>query len=91
MLAQSLLRLGSATFASGTIRQRATSLRSEWKQSLKEAIYNLVTWFWEQHELAIDQIMAEFHDLFYRRSRLSEVCLVRFDRFSEALLRTTYS
>jgi len=43
MLAYSLLRLVPATCASGTIRQRATSLRSEWEHSLKEAIYNLVT------------------------------------------------
>jgi hypothetical protein len=64
MLAYSLLRLGPATCASGTIRQRATSFRSEWEHSLKEAIYNLVTWVREQRELAVEQIMAEFDDLF---------------------------
>lgn len=64
MLAYSLLRLGPATCALGTIRQRATSLRTEWEWSLKEAIYNLVTWIREQRDLAVSQIMAEFDDLF---------------------------
>jgi hypothetical protein len=64
MFAYSLLRLGPVTCASGEIRQRATSLRSEWEHSLKEVIYNLVTWIREQWNLAIDQIMSEFDDLF---------------------------
>jgi SRSO17 transposase len=64
MLAYSLLRLGPVTGASGTIRQRATSLRTEWEHSLKEAIYNLVIWIREQRDLAVEQIMTEFDDLF---------------------------
>jgi SRSO17 transposase len=64
MLAYSLLRLGPAMSASDSIRTRATSLRTEWEHSLKEAIYNLVTWIRKQRDLAVEQIMAEFDDLF---------------------------
>ncbi len=66
MLAYSLLRLGPAQCASSarSIRTKATSMRTEWEWSVKEAVHNLVEWVREQGDRAITDIMAEFDELF---------------------------
>lgn len=59
-LAYSLRWLHPADSAVSTICQKATSFRAEGEHSLKEAIFNLVTWVRENRDRAIDQIMAKF-------------------------------
>lgn len=63
MLAYSLARLAPVRSADDDVSIRATSLRTEWEYSLKESIYNFVTWVREQSDRAITEIMAEFDDL----------------------------
>ena len=64
MLAYSLARLAPARSADDSIRTRATSLKTEWEYSLKESIFNFVSWVREQSDRTISEIMAEFDDLF---------------------------
>lgn len=64
MLAYSLLRLGPAKNADDSVQPTATSLRTERESSLQEAVYSLVSWVRENKDRAIDEIMAEFDELF---------------------------
>ncbi len=64
MLAYSLARLAPVRSADDGLSRKATSLRTEWEYSLKESIYNVISWIREQRDRAITEIMAEFDDLF---------------------------
>jgi len=64
MLAYSLLRLGSESSALTRIRSKATSLQNDLKQSLREAVYNLISWAIEHREQGVENLMAEVDHLF---------------------------
>lgn len=50
MLAYSMLRLDSESSAWKRIRSKATSLQNDLKQSLREAVYNLISWAIDNRE-----------------------------------------
>ncbi|NKE37538.1 IS701 family transposase [Natronococcus sp. JC468] len=64
MLAYSLLKLGVAQSALGTVLSRATSLRADLKLSFREAIQNLLSWALSSPSRSIDDLMHEVDDLF---------------------------
>ena len=64
MLAYSLLRLGSESSALTRIRSKATSLQNDLKQSLREAVYNLISWAIEHRDQGVENLMAEVDHLF---------------------------
>ena len=64
MLAYSLLKLGVAQSALGTVISRATSLRTDLKLSFREAVQNLLSWALSCPNRSIDDLMHEVEDLF---------------------------
>lgn len=64
MLAYSLLKLGVAQSALGTVLSRVTSLRADLKLSFREAVQNLLLWALSSPNRSIDDLMDEVEDLF---------------------------
>ena len=64
MLAYSLLRLGPASSALGTVRSKASSLRADLEHSLKEAVYNLFSWVRDNRDRDIDDLMQQIDHFF---------------------------
>ncbi|MWV40097.1 transposase [Natrialba sp. INN-245] len=64
MLAYSLLKLGVAQSALGTVLSRATSLRADLKLSFREAVQNFLSWALSSPNRSIDDLMHEVEDLF---------------------------
>jgi len=64
MLAYSLLTLGTAQSALGTVLSRATSLRADLKRSFREAVQNLLSWALSSPTRSIDELMQEVEGLF---------------------------
>ncbi|WP_114579350.1 IS701 family transposase [Saliphagus sp. LR7] len=64
MLAYSLLKLGTAHSALGTILARATSLRSEIKRSFRESVENLLSWALTTPSRSTDELMQEIEGIF---------------------------
>ena len=48
----------------GTVRSKASSLRANLEHSLKEAVYNLLSWVRDNDEQGIDDLMQEIDQLF---------------------------
>ncbi|WP_114579166.1 IS701 family transposase [Saliphagus sp. LR7] len=64
MLAYSLLKLGTAHSALGTILARSTSLRSEIKRSFRESVENLLSWALATPSRSTDELMQEIEGIF---------------------------
>jgi len=59
MAAYTLVRLDPDSRALGTVRSKASSLRANLEHSLKEAVYNLLSWVRDN-----DDLMEEIDHLF---------------------------
>ena len=64
MLAYSLVKLGAANSALGTILARASSLRNEVKRSFRESVQNLLSWAINSPQRSIDQLMHQIEGIF---------------------------
>jgi SRSO17 transposase len=64
MLAYSLLKLGAAHSALGTILERATSLRNDIKRSFRESVENLLSWALTSPTRSTDELMHQIEGMF---------------------------
>ncbi len=64
MAAYSLVRLDPDSSALGTVRSKASSLRANLEHSLKEAIYDLLSWVRNNDDRGVDDLMTEIDHLF---------------------------
>ncbi|ELZ45500.1 transposase ISHwa4 [Halorubrum distributum JCM 9100] len=64
MAAYSLIRLDPESSALGTVRSKASSLRANLEHSLKEAVYNLLSWVRDNDDRSVDDLMEEIDHLF---------------------------
>jgi hypothetical protein len=64
MVAYSALRLGVADSALGTVLSQTTSLCSDLKHSLKEAVQNLLSWALNNANQGVDGLMEELDGVF---------------------------
>lgn len=64
MLAYSLLKLGAATSALGTILARATSLRNDIKRSFRENIQNPLSWALTSPNRSTDELNHQIEGMF---------------------------
>jgi hypothetical protein len=64
MLADSLLRLGPESNASGTLCSKASSIQIQLEYALKEVVYNLFSWVRAHPKQALDDLMVEIDHLF---------------------------
>jgi hypothetical protein len=64
MAAYSFLRLDPDSSVLGTVRSKASSLRANLEHSLKETLYNLLSWVRDNDEYSVDDLMAEIDHLF---------------------------
>ena len=64
MAAYSLVRLDPDSRALGTVRSKASSLRANLEHSLKEAVYNLLSWVRDNDDRGVDDLMQEIDHLF---------------------------
>ncbi len=64
MAAYSFLRLDPDSSVLGTVRSKASSLRANLEHSLKEAVYNLLSWVRDNDEQDVDNLMQEIDHLF---------------------------
>jgi len=64
MLAYSLLKLGAAHSALGTILGHAASLRADIKRSFREGVENLLSWALNSPNRSTDELMQEMEGIF---------------------------
>ena len=64
MAAYSLVGLDPDSSALGTVRSKASSLRANLEYSLKEAVYNLLSWVRDNDDRDVDDLMEETDHLF---------------------------
>ena len=64
MAAYSLVRLDPDSSALGTVRSKASSLRANLEHSLKEAVYNLLSWVRNNDNRGVEDLMTEIDHLF---------------------------
>ncbi|MFD1599226.1 IS701 family transposase [Halobellus rarus] len=64
MAAYSLVRLDPESSALGTVHSKASSLRANLEHSLKEAVYNLLSWVRDNNDRGVDDLMEEIDHLF---------------------------
>lgn len=64
MAAYSLVRLDPDSSALGTVRSKASSLRANLEHSLKEAVYNLLSWVRDNDDRGVDDLMEKIDHLF---------------------------
>jgi hypothetical protein len=64
MAAYSLVGLDPDSSALGTVRSKASSLRANLEYSLKEAVYNLLSWVRDNDDRDVDDLMEEIDHLF---------------------------
>jgi len=64
MAAYSLVRLDSDSSALGTVRSKASSLRANLEHSLKEAVYNHLSWVRDNDNRSVDDLMEDIDHLF---------------------------
>ena len=64
MLAYSLLKVGAADSALGTILARATSLRADIKRSFRESVENLLSWALSNPTRSTDELMDQIDGMF---------------------------
>ena len=54
-----VVRLDPDSSASGTVRSKASSLRANLEHSLKEAVYNLLSWVRDNDDRGVEDPMDE--------------------------------
>jgi hypothetical protein len=59
MAAYSLVCLDPAPSTLGTVRLKASSLRTNLEHSLKEAVYNLLSWVRDNDDWGVDDLMEK--------------------------------
>jgi hypothetical protein len=64
MAAYSLVRLDPESSALGTVRSKASSLRANLEHSLKEAVYNLLSWVRDNDDRGAEDLIEEIDHLF---------------------------
>ena len=64
MAGYSLVRLDPDSSALGTVRSKASSLRATLEHSLKEAVYNPLSWVRDNDDRGVDGLMEEIDHLF---------------------------
>jgi len=64
MAAYSLVRLDPDSSALGTVRSKASSLRANLEHSLKETVYNLLSWVRDNDDRGVNDLMEEIDHLF---------------------------
>ena len=64
MAAYSLVRLDPDSSALGTVHSRASSLRANLEHSLKEAVYNFLSWVRDNDDRSVNDLMDEIDHLF---------------------------
>ena len=64
MLTYSLLRLGSESSVSERLVSKASLLRAQFEDGLKETIYNMFSWVRDQPDRNLDGLMEEIDHLF---------------------------
>ena len=64
MAVYSLVRLDPESSALGTVRSKASSLRANLEHSLKEAVYNLLSWVRDNEDRDVNDLMHEIDHLF---------------------------
>jgi len=64
MLASSLLKLGTATSALGTLLASATSLRNDFKRSFRESVHNFLSWALNSPDRSVDKLMCQIEGMF---------------------------
>ena len=64
MAAYSLVRLDPDSSVLGTVRSKASSLRANLEHSLKEAVYNLLSWVRDNKDRDVDDLMEKIDHLF---------------------------
>jgi hypothetical protein len=64
MAAYSFVRLDPDSSALGTVRSKASSLRADLEHSLKEAVYNLLSWVQDNDDRGVNDLMEEIDHLF---------------------------
>lgn len=64
MLAYSLLKLGAADSALGTILAHASSLRNDIKRSFRESVQNLLSWALNSPDRSTDELMHQIEGMF---------------------------
>jgi hypothetical protein len=64
MAAYSLVRLDPESSALGTVRSKASSLRANLEHSLKEAVYDLLSWVRDNDDRSVNDLMNEIDHLF---------------------------
>ena len=71
MLAYSLLKLGAADSALGTILAHATSVRTGIKRSFRESVQNLLSWALNSPDRSTDELMHQIEGMFVQRAKSS--------------------
>jgi hypothetical protein len=64
MAAYSFLRLDPESSVLKTVRSKASSLRANLEHSLKETVYNLLSWVRDNDEQGVDDLMQKIDHLF---------------------------
>jgi len=73
MAAYSLVRLDPDSSALGTVRSKASSLRANLEHSLKEAVYNLLSWVRDNDARSVNSLMDEIDHLFIHSTGVANV------------------
>ncbi len=64
MAAYGIVRLDPESSALEPVRSKASSLRANLEHSLKEAVYNLLSWIRDNDGRGVDDLMEEIDHLF---------------------------
>ena len=64
MAADSLVRLDPDSSVLGTVRSKASSFRANHEHSLKETVYNLLSWVRDNNDRGVDNLLNEIDHLF---------------------------
>lgn len=64
MLTYSFLRRSPDSSVLGTVRSKESLLRADLEYSLKEAVYNLLSWVRDNEDQEVDDLMQEINHLF---------------------------
>jgi hypothetical protein len=64
MTAYSFVRLDPDSSVLGTVRSNASSLRANLEHSLKETVYDLLSWVRDNHDRGVEDLIEEIDHLF---------------------------
>ena len=73
MAAYSLVRLDPESSALYTVRSKVSSLRANLEHSLKEAVYNLLSWVRENGDRGVHDLINEFDHPFVHSTAEAKV------------------